>query len=193
VKGVFRLAVPGGSVETIALVGEAAAFASSTYSDLRRAIDINNDGSVAFRARTTSMLVVGVKTTQFICDPVTCPAAPAQAAVSVGDVLPGGNTIKAMENPRTVVSDAGDLAFFAASKGPGPKKGIYIRRSNGMIEAVARKGDAAPMLDPMDPSATFVAFTRAVAISDDGRVAFAGRIKRSSGPKKRRLGIFVFE
>ncbi len=196
VQGVFRMAfgVPAGSVQTLALVGEPAEFPMSSYTQFRRAIDINNDGAVAFRARTNSTLSLGVKTTQFICDPATCPAAPAEAAVSVGDLLPGGNAIKAMESGRTVISDAGDLAFFARSKGPSAgKKGIYIRRANSTIDVVAEKGDTAPMLNPMDPAATFSAFASAVAISDDGRVAFRAKIKRDTGPKKSRQGIFVFE
>lgn len=194
--GVFRkgFGVFAGSVQTLALAGEPATFPSSTYDQFRRAIDINNNGVVAFRARTRSTLMTGVKTTQFICDPATCPGAPAQAAISVGDPLPGGAFVKAMENPRTVISDAKDLAFFAKSKGPlGGQKGIYIRHSNGSITVVAEKGVAAPMFDPMDPSATFSAFNKAVAISDDGRVAFRAKIKRSSGPKKSRQGIFVYE
>lgn len=196
VKGVFRLAfgVLAGTVETVALIGEPAAFPTSTYSDFRRAIDMNNNGTVAFRARTTSTMMTGVRTTQFICNPATCPATPAEAAVSVGDTLPSGNTLKAMENPAVAISDAGDLAFFARSKGSAPgKKGIYIRRANGMIEAVAEKGDAAPMLMPMDPTAIFTSFKNGVGISAGGRVAFLGKIKRSAGPKKLRKGIFAFE
>ena len=195
-QGVFRKAfgVPAGSVQTVALVGEPAEPAMSTYTSFRRAIDINNDGTVAFRARWGSTLFTGVRTTQFICDPATCPSAPAEEAVTVGDLLPGGNAIKAMENPKTVISDAGDLAFFARSKGPlGGQKGVYIRRANGTIETVADKGDVAPTLNVMDPVANFAAFSKGVAMSDDGRVAFRAKIKRSAGTQKTRQGIFVFE
>jgi hypothetical protein len=45
----------------------------------------------------------------------------------------------------------------------------------------------------MDPAAIFSRVSSAVALSDDGRVAFVAKIKRSSGPKRMRRGIFVFE
>ena len=196
VDGVFRkqFGVGAGTVETLALVDEAAALPGSTYIQFRDAIDIANDGTVAFRARTRSTLHAGVETALFICDPTSCPASPAEAAVSKYDTLPGGNEIRSMEIPRTVISDAGDLAFFAKSSGPqGSQKGIYIRRANGTIEAVAEKGDTVPMLSPMDPAAVFTSFSSAVAMSDDGRVAFLAKIRRASGPKRARRGIFVYE
>ena len=62
-----------------------------------------------------------------------------------------------------------------------------------MIEAVAEKGGAAPMLLPMDPTAIFTSFKNGVGISAGGRVAFLGKIKRSAGAKKLRKGIFAFE
>jgi hypothetical protein len=184
----------GGSVETIAYEGGPAEFPMSEYTQFRRAIDIANDGTVAFRARTRTQLAVGQKTTQFLCDPATCPAAPAEAAVSVGDTLPGGNTIRSMEMPRTVVSDAGDLAFYAKSNGPlGGKTGVYIRRANGTIEKVAEKGDPAPKLFLAEPNSVFRTIRKVVSISDDGRVAFGAKTLRGVGPTKTRQGIFVFE
>jgi hypothetical protein len=196
VDGVFRQAfgVFAGSVATLALAGEPAAVPSSTYEQFRDDIDINNNGAVTFRARTRNAMTSELLTSQFICDPATCPTVPAEVAVSIDDLIPGGNVITRLETPRVMISDANDLAFFAKSKGlQGSQKGVYIRRANGTIETVADKGDAAPPLNPMDPSATFTTFRDGVAFSDDGRVAFAARIKRSSGPKPARHGIFVFE
>lgn len=196
VAGVFRkpLGVFAGSVATLALVGEAAAFPTSTYEQIRDNVDINNDGAVTFRARTRNTTTADQLTSQFICDPATCPAAPAAAAVSIGDPLPGGNAITRMETPRTMISDANDLAFFAKSKGPlGHQEGVYLRRADGTIETVAERGDIAPPLHPMDPIAHFSSLSNAVALSDDGRVAFAARILRTSGPRPLRHGIFAFE
>jgi hypothetical protein len=184
----------GGSVETLAIEGGTAAFTMSTYTQFRRAIDVANDGTVAFLARTMSQAFIGVRTAMFICDPATCPAAPAEAAVSVGDTLPGGNLIRFFEMPRTVISDAGEMAFYAKSNGPQKgKTGIYIRRANGTIEKIAEKGDTAPKLTLAEPDSVFRSVRKVVAMSDDGRVAFLAKTKRDVGPMKTRQGVFVFE
>jgi hypothetical protein len=184
----------GGPIETLAYIGGPAVFPSSSYTQFRRAIDIANDGTVGFRARTVTLLAVGQKTTTFLCDPATCPAAPAEAAVSVGDTLPDGNIIRSMEMPKTVISDAGDFAFYCKSNGVvGGKSGIYIRRAGGMIDTVAEKSDMAPKLSLAEPDSFFKSFRKMVEMSSDGRVVFLAKTIRATGPVKTRQGIFVYE
>jgi hypothetical protein len=124
----------------------------------------------------------------FLCDPATCPAAPATAAVTRGVLDDAGNAFSTFSSPG--VSLAGDITFSSRVAQPGfHGSGVYIRRSGGDIETVALTGDPVP---PPSPSAVFKRLTDPPAMSPGGRVTFRGRIKASVAPRSRR-GIFLAE
>ncbi|HWP66444.1 MAG TPA: choice-of-anchor tandem repeat NxxGxxAF-containing protein, partial [Candidatus Limnocylindria bacterium] len=86
------------------------------------------------------------------------------------------------------LNDAGTVAFSAVVGGLG--RGVYTAGPNGMAR-VAVVGDAGPA--GLGTNVTFVAIVGNPAISNDGAVAFRGRVQftDSGGATRRRDGIFV--
>ncbi|HSV08620.1 MAG TPA: choice-of-anchor tandem repeat NxxGxxAF-containing protein, partial [Candidatus Binatus sp.] len=138
---------------------------------------------------TTSVAPPLLSTTGiFLCDPATCPVAPATAAVTKGLLDDAGNAFSSFSTPG--VSTAGDIAFSSRVGSPGfHGSGVYIRQIGGDIVTVALTGDPVP---PPSPTAVFKKLTDPPAMSPSGKVAFRGRIKASVSPRNRR-GIFLAE
>ena len=138
---------------------------------------------------TTSVAPPLLSTTGiFLCDPATCPVAPATAAVTKGLLDDAGNAFSSFSTPG--VSSAGDIAFSSRVGSPGfHGSGVYIRQIGGDIVTVALTGDPVP---PPSPTAVFKKLTDPPAMSPSGKVAFRGRIKASVSPRNRR-GIFLAE
>jgi len=129
-----------------------------------------------------------VTTGVFLCDPATCPAAPANAAVTRGELDDAGNALSTFSNPG--VSNLGDVAFSSRVSRPGfHGSGVYIRHATSDIETLALTGDPVP---PPSPTAVFKRLTDPPAMSPGGKVTFRGRIKASAAPRNRR-GIFLAE
>jgi hypothetical protein len=186
--GIFRKQF-GGAVETIALESRpsnpAPAPGGTQYREFFGEPAIENSGIVTFRASTKNLFSLEIL---FLCDPATCPAAPADAPVQQGDDDGNGNTFRSFSSP--VLSDAGDMAFQAQTKTPGggTTSGVYIRRANGDIDTVALK-QLTPVPDL--PGATFLFFGQP-AMSSGGDVAFKAKVKATAKPKNRE-GVFLFE
>ncbi len=180
--GTFRRELASGTIETLALEGEPTETGGTQYASFSEDENpaINNGGTVAFGAKTDQ----GIKVL-FICDPVTCPAAPATAAVLQGTPDPAGNIYEGFREPD--LSDAGVLAFRAQSRGAdGEKKnGMYVKPLAGSIETIALKGDPVPG----QPDTEFADFRRP-AMTSSGTVAFWARVKRSVSPS-RVDGVFI--
>jgi hypothetical protein len=190
-RGVFRMAF-GGSIETIALEGEKSEpFPDPTgtfYGSLTRVPAISNNGIVAFHASMGGILAGDAL---YVCDPAAnCPGTSGPAVVAQrGDVTAEGDALRTISGPG--VSDAGDVAFKARASKPAAV-GIY-RVSGGEVEAVARKHDPAPKLDPLEPFGEFRSFRGNLTMSPGGRIVFMAKVKRVIGPKRNRRGIFVLD
>jgi hypothetical protein len=185
-NGVFRMPY-GGPVQTVALTGEPAepfpTPGGTVYADPQD-LGINDTGFVTFRANTSGLLST---TGLYVCDPVTCPAAPADAAVLKGEVDDDGNAFNRLSTP--VISNAGDIAFSARLRLGTSRYGVYIRRLVGDdIETIALRGDATP---PDLAGGFFLRFYQP-SISSAGKVAFRARIKWPVS-NATRYGIFAFE
>jgi len=140
-EGIFRAdsaAVP--TITTIALQGEPSSLdVGSFYDRFRRSTpSIENDGMVAFRANVSgSANTEGV----FVCNPVSCPASPAQTIVQKDDPDPSGSLMRRFADVQ--IADNGDVLFQAKPKGGGTSKGptLYFHRSGGALERVVTKED----------------------------------------------------
>jgi hypothetical protein len=187
-RGVFRLPF-GGGVVTVALEGEVSEpdptpVSGTTYQLIVDRPDIAGDGAIVFKARTAGLLV---NTNLYVCDIATCPAAPAEAAVLQGTTDPGGNPFTGFGPP--AVSDAGDMAFKAGTRGPaGRAHGIYVRHAGGVVELLALEGDAVPGLVP---AASFKGFRERIDVSPGGRLTFQAKVKPDAPPQKSRAGLFL--
>ena len=189
VGGVFRQRF-GGALETVALAGEAAepfpAPGGTVYASfVDEALGIENDGIVVFQASTTQL--VGTRA-QYVCDPGSCPAAPAVAAVALGDAAPGGGVFRRFSAP--AVTDAGDLVFSAVASGaPGLVRALYVRHPDDAIDVLALEGAAVP---GSVPPATVRRYGEP-SVSPDGRVVFRAIIRNVTPPRNARRGMFVIE
>jgi len=185
--GVFRQPV-GGPIQTIALQGEASnpfpAPGGTTYL-LPQAPTIANTGIVAFQASTTGILAT---TVLYRCAPATCPASPADDAVSAGETDgPPDNNLFVSFFTAPGVNDAGDIVFDARIRQlSGVHQGIYIKRAAGALDVVARTGDLSSI-----PAATFFDFAPP-AMSPGGKVVFPARVKQTASPHTLRA-VFAFE
>jgi hypothetical protein len=189
-EGVFRKPILG-LVETLALAGEPAEpFPSpggTTYVSPVGEPTIENLGTVAFLATSA-----GVTSTSalYICDPVGCPPALADAAVNRGDLDDDGAGLRAFSRP--AISLAKDIAFAAKADPPNgaPYYAMYVRRfATTDIEQIARTNDTVPGLVP---SAIFRFHLEPPSISAGGKIAFKSRIRRSVSPKNRQA-VFIVE
>jgi hypothetical protein len=185
--GVFRKPFVG-PVVTVALEGETSnpfpAPGGTLYGALTDALSMNDTGSVAFRASTT-----GVLNAQhlFLCDSATCPATPAEAAVTSGDVDDASNAFLNFSPP--AVSAAGDIAFVARLFGS-TRSGAYIRRTTDDIETIAVAFDTIPDLPP--PGSAFFQRFNPPGMSPGGKVAFRAKLRWSVSTTSR-YGVFAFE
>jgi len=191
--GLFRKAY-NGPLEMLAILGGPAqpdpAPGGTTYSDLGKRFDMNDSGQVVFLARTAG---VSSKRSLYLCD-TACPATPAEQAVPMNMLAPNGDPISDLRAISTRISNAGEIAFWARTKGlNGRSTFILLRQTNGTLVTVAEEGGVAPKLDPADPIALFRRFDREISISPGGRVAFKAKIKRAYGPKRSRDAIFAYE
>jgi hypothetical protein len=174
--GIFRMPY-GGAVETLALEGEASepapAPGGTVYGTFPGKPDIADDGKVVFVAGTANLFEAR---NVYLCVPGTCPAARPAVVVAAGVVDDEGRSLNKLNT--ATISNAGDIAFDAASKGGGC--GVYIRRfSDGDIETVAARGTAVPDA----PGSTFRCFGPP-AISAGGNLAFRGTFRRSVAPRQ---------
>jgi hypothetical protein len=186
-NGIFRMPYAG-AVVTVAFEGEPSAPnplpGGTIYGSAADGVSIQGGGIVAFRATTAGLFrAQGL----FVCDPVSCPASPADAAVLAGDVDDGANVFVALSTPS--LSAAGDIAFSSRIRGAGPRSGVYIRRLIGDdIETIALDGDIVPALGA---GSEFVRFNTP-GMSTAGKVAFRARIRWTVAPSIR-YGVFSFE
>ena len=159
----------------------------TTYGLIRTAPDIANDGSVVFKARTSGILFDSVL---YLCGITTCPAAKAEAAVVGGTMDPDGNVFQYFSTP--AVSDAGDMAFKASSRGASGKvTGVYVRRADTTLETVALQGDLVPDLVPPTEFSKIRAKNSGIDMSSGGRVAFKAKVRRALPPRFSLEGIFL--
>lgn len=186
--GVFRKPVAG-AVTTVALQGEPSQpFTSpggTTYRTFTGLPAISNNGFTSFLGTTTGLLTSSIL---WVCNPATCPLAPAIAGVQQGDLDDDSNAFRSFSPPG--VSDAGDIAFSSKSQPStgGTRDGVYIRRSTSDIETVALSNTNVP---GAMPAAIFFRVL-SPSMSSGGKVAFAGRLKRVVTPRQLRA-VFVFE
>ncbi|HJQ83612.1 MAG TPA: hypothetical protein VKA21_06030 [Candidatus Binatia bacterium] len=186
--GIFRRTVAG-TLVTVALEGEASnPFPSpggTTYLRLDGPPTIANTGMVAFQGTTTGNLTNNVL---YVCDPATCPLAPADDAITQGNFDDDGNVFRTFSGP--AVSDVGDIAFSGKAEGAlGALDGLWVRRRlTSDTETIALPGDPVP---GSNPAAVFYQLF-APSMSGGGKVAFGGRIARAVAPRKLR-GVFIFE
>lgn len=187
--GIFRLPF-GGAVETVALEGEPAEPVPGPGGTVYGSLDdeppgIENDGITVFQSSTAGLLTTNAL---YSCDPSTCPASPAVAAVKVGDTDPVGNAFRRMSSPS--VSDAGDMVFSATTTGPaGLIRALYRRLAGGMLEILADEGDLVPGASPPAEVRRF----GPPRVSPGGRIAFRAVLRNLSPPRNTRRGIFVIE
>ena len=187
--GVFRKPLAG-AIGTVALQGEPSepnpVAGGTVYQFFPAAPALSSLGVVAFEATTTGLFT---GTALYLCDPAGgCPPGLAAIAVAQGDPDGSGNTFFSFS--ALGLSDARDMGFSAKVKGStgGLRDGLFIRRSTGNVETIARVGDPVP---GSSPPALFRNL-RAPAMSPGGKLAFGGRIERDAAPR-RLNGLFVFE
>ena len=188
-SGVFRKAFVG-TVETLALAGDASEpFPSpggTTYASFVGRPSIENAGTVAFQASTAGVTATSVL---YLCQPGLCPASPADAALTRGELDDDGAAFRAFSSP--AISAAKDIAFTAKADPPAgsPYYALYVRRFSGDVEQLARTNGVVPGLSP---TATFRMHLNDPSISAGGKVAFKSRIRRGVAPRNRE-GVFVVE
>lgn len=183
--GIFRMPF-GGVIATVAFEGEPSepnpAPGGTIYQAPGDGVAINDSGFVAFPASTSGLSSTGQL---YLCNPATCPVAPAESAVGVGDADDAGNVFVILRG--VALSNAGDIAFSAGLSLPS-RSGTYIRRLVGDdIETIAVKNDAIPDL----AGGIFLRFA-APSMSAAGKVAFRAKIKWPVS-RASRYGIFAFE
>lgn len=181
--GVFRRTFPAlGLIQTIALQGEAGNPPATTLGVPTLAPAISNTGMVAFAAGATT----GSLTTAYLylCDPATCPLAPAEPAASLGQADDDGNVFKTFSAPG--VSDSGDVGFSARVRGAtrindGLFRAIRIPAMPFDIQKIAVSDDPVP---GTVPTAFFRALPGPSAMSPSGRVVSRATIVRSVTPRR---------
>jgi hypothetical protein len=187
--GVFRAPVAG-AIVTVALETEPSnpfpGPGGTTYASILTAPSIANSGMVTFGAQTAGVIFQRVV---YLCDPVTCPAAPATAAVTAGQVDDDGNAFRTFS--RSDVSDVGDVAFSAKVTPPtgGTRDGLYIREIGGDIVTVALAGQPVPGA----PAGSVFMGLLPPAMSNGGKVAFSGRYKTLTGTPRKPRALFIYE
>jgi len=183
--GVFRMDLSGSAgIETVALEGESTQLISgqtAVYDRFRDRPSIRDDGTVVFRADTAGNFETEAI---FRCDPASCPAAAAEILYAKGDLDAGMNELRRFSRPQ--IADNGDIAFQAKPRGltaGGPT--IYLRRSSGVLDTVATKGDPVPGSSP----ATLFRRLGLHNLSASGSLAFRAKVKGNTVPTN--TGIFL--
>lgn len=207
-EGIFRMPF-GGAIETIALQNETSGpfpdlggTDGTKYSSADGSLGsplIENSGIVGFQALTSGIVTIRAL---YLCDPAaSCPTFTtppngmpgdviAETAVFQGQTDDDANTFQTLSEP--ALSDGGDIAFTAEGRTPGGKdtRGVYIRRfADGDIETIVLQGNSVP---GVVPAAEFTSFVQP-SMSADGKVAFKATIRATNPPRKRRVGIFLFQ
>ena len=127
-----RFAGAPGSIQAVALVGEAAP-AGGNYSVLGGPAPLNVAGQVAFQASLTGgSSTLGI----FVGAPGSL-----QAAALQGTAAPAGGSYNVLNVP--VLDDSGRVAFHATLTGGSATEGIFAG-APGAVQAVALQGNAAP-------------------------------------------------
>lgn len=132
VIGVFRMSF-GGGVQTIAMEGAPADPAGTTYDALDDRPSLDEVGFLTFRSEPPEL---PRSPRIFLCDPVACPAAKAVPVAIKGTLDDTGKALGGYSE--AVLGPPGELVFAAKYTGG---CGIFVRRADGEIAAVQRKGD----------------------------------------------------
>jgi len=186
--GHFRLAY-GGAIETIALEGEVSlpfvGAGGTTYATFKNASAIEDDGVVAFVAKTDGLERVE---NVYLCDPAVCPATYADDIVRHETLVAPGTEVKHFVE--VTISNAADVSFrsrvdnsFAGKRG----KGIYTyRKATGTFDRIAVKEDEVIPMTGIEYRRVFLHST-----SPQGRIAFRAIVRTVGG--KRTIGIYLVD
>ena len=164
----------GGAIVTVALEGEECepnpGGGGTTYGLILATPDIANDGTVAFKSRTSGLIV---QEALYLCATASCPAALAEAVAIEGQVDPDGNAYGSFGTP--VVANGGLMAFKAKARGAsGSVRAVYRRQSGGTVDTLVARGEPVPGLVPAADFKRVFVFER-IDLSSGGQLLFARR------------------
>ncbi|RMD85429.1 MAG: hypothetical protein D6815_01895 [Candidatus Dadabacteria bacterium] len=186
-SGVFRMAF-GGSVETLALEGEAAnsvgSLTSPSYDSFRDPPGIESTGNVVFRARVTASN--GNEEGLYECDPAaSCPGTPAGARFANGyaDSFVPPNTVARIASPD--IDDSGRIVFYASARDHGLGRSVYkLEPGATQPDLVAYEGATISDLPGAEIRRPFVPH-----VSPAGKIAFRARVRNAAG----KMGVFLWQ
>lgn len=201
--GIFRKRF-GLPVETIALENEAAnpapAPGGSLYDEFDTKLAIDNDGDVAFKAKTKAL--INNSFIFFCAAAATCqPSAPAIVAVAQASADDDNNILLELAGPG--MSDDNGIVFRADLRKANRKggNGIYVKHvDTDDLETVAVTDEdevPPPGVDcktkgNIPGTLVFTGF-KVPSISPGGRVAFKGAFRCTAPKRNKREGIFLWQ
>ena len=175
-RGIFRLAF-GGTLETLALVGEATSAEETIYAGIDGAVSINNQGVVAFKASS-----IGAIDAQglYRCDSLSCPGFAADLVMQDGHIDAFGNEISRPSH--LAITDADQFLFYARGRRPDGKRlhGVFaLDTGTGVAISLAADGDTVPLADGGSGTARRV--QPPGCVSTGTRVAFQTVVRSNAG------------